>query len=93
MAQIYLACLTMLMPFMDTVVADERIHFLVIRSTSHLSALNCICHLCPYCFENYFPSDRKRFDNITVLLYKGLSKPDLAKMLLKRFEMVVNLLC
>ena len=40
-----------------------------------------------------FPANRKRFDNIAVWLYKGLAKPNVGKMLLKRFEMVVNWQC
>ena len=43
--------------------------------------------------ESNYPANRKRFDNITVWLYKGLAKPNVGKMLLKRFEMVVNWQC
>ena len=41
----------------------------------------------------YNAANRNRFDNITVWLYKGLAKPNVGKMLLKRFEMVVNWQC
>ena len=40
-----------------------------------------------------YPANRKRFDNITVSMYKGLAKPNVGKMLLKRFGMVVNWQC
>ena len=51
------------------------------------------CLLCmPLCRAGY-PANRKCFDNITVWLYKGLAKPNVGKMLLKRFEMVLNLQC
>ena len=43
--------------------------------------------------EEVILANRKRFDNITVWLYKGFAKPNVGKMLLKRFEMVVNSQC